>query len=124
VATLADDRDEIRDLYARYCLYLDTGAVEQWVSLYADDGRFTGGGDDVVGRQALEAYAMRLGAGTVHRMVLDHVIDVDGDTATCRASVVLTSGGAVVSVGRTTDELRRIGGSWRIARRTYVADAP
>jgi hypothetical protein len=124
VTTLTDDYEAIRDIYARYCLYLDTGAVSEWVSLYTDDGEFSGAGDHIVGRQALEDYAARLGAGTVHRLVLNHVIDVNGDTATCRASVVLTSGTAIVSVGRTTDQLRRILGSWRIARRSFVADGP
>ena len=124
MTSLAADREAIREVYARYCLYRDTGAVAEWVALYSDDGEFIGAGDHIVGREALEAYAAGLGAGTVHRMVLNHVIDVDGDTATCRASVFLISGEAIVSVGRTTDELRRISGSWRITRRSFVSDGP
>jgi hypothetical protein len=56
-------------------------------------------------------------------MVVNHVIDVDGDSASCRASVFLTAGTAIVSVGRTTDELRRVDGSWLIARRSFVSDS-
>jgi len=96
VATLSDDRDEIRDLYARYCLLLDAGAAAGFAALYTDDGEFHGGGDHVVGRRALEEYATRLAAdappGTLHRFVANLVIDVDVD------------------------------GSWRIARRDYIAD--
>jgi ketosteroid isomerase-like protein len=122
VTASTDDREAIRDLYARYCLYLDTGAVAEWAALYAEDGEFHTDDDHIVGREALEDYGARLNPGSVHRMVLNHVIDVEGDAATCRASVLLTSGTAIASVGRTTDELRRSHGAWRIARRVFVAD--
>lgn len=123
--TLADDRDAIRDVYARYVLALDTGAAADFADLYAEDGVFVGGGtggDDVVGRGALEAFAAGLGPGSVHRLSLNHVVDVDGDTAVCRSSIVVLAGTAVVSTGRVRDEFRRIDGAWRIARRTFTPD--
>ena len=125
VPTLAADRDAIRDVYARYVTSLDTGAAADFAALYTDEGVFVGGGaggDDVVGRAALEAFAAGLGAGSVHRLSLNHVIDVDGDTATCRSSILVLAGNAVVSVGRVHDELRRVDGAWRIARRTFTPD--
>ncbi len=94
-------------------------------ALHADDGVFAGGGtggDDGVGRAALEAFAAGLAGGSVHRLSLDHVIDVDGDEAVCRSSIVVLAGTAVVGAGRVTDHLRRIGGAWRIARRTSTPD--
>ena len=120
--TLAEDRDAIRDLIARYCLYLHTGDAVAWAGLYADDGVFEGSGERVQGRVALEAYGHRIADGQYHRIATDHVIDVDGDSARCQASVLLTANGSVVSVGRTTDELRRVDGRWRIAHRTYAPD--
>jgi uncharacterized protein (TIGR02246 family) len=120
--TLAEDRDAIRDLFARYCLYVDTGAADEWAATFTDDGEFRAGGDPLVGRDALKAFAASLASGTLHHMVLNEVIDIDGDTATCRSSVFVTSKGAVVTTGRSEDELRRVNGSWCIARRAYEPD--
>ncbi|WP_051683977.1 nuclear transport factor 2 family protein [Blastococcus sp. URHD0036] len=125
VPSLADDRDAIRDLYARYVLSLDTGDAATFASLYAEDGVFVGGGtggDDVVGREALLEFAAGLAVGSTHRLSLNHVIDVDGDTAGCRSSIVVLAGTAVVSAGRVHDEFRRVDGAWRIARRTFTPD--
>jgi len=120
--TLAEDRDAIRDLFARYCLYIDAGKAGEWAATFTDDGEFLAGGDPLVGRDALEAFAASIPSGTLHHMVLNEVIDIDGDRATCCASVFVTSKGAVVTTGRSEDELRRINNSWRIARRAYAPD--
>ena len=58
----------------------------------------------------------------MHRLSLNHLIDVEGDTALCRSSIVVMSGTTVVSTGRVTDELCRVDGAWRIARRTFTPD--
>lgn len=122
MATTAEDRDAIRDLLARYCLYADTGATEEWVDLYTDDGRFEGSGDPVVGREALRAFGSSFAGGSMHRVAANEVIDVSADSAVCRSSILLTSGGTIVTTGRVHDELRRVGGRWRIARRRFTAD--
>ena len=123
MATTAHDRDEIRDLYARYCLYFDRGEAKQWAALYTEDGEFVGAGQHLQGRQAMEDYLSGLPAGTFHRVTCNHVIDVDGDRAVCHSSVLLVDDGAIASSGRTVDELQRVDGAWRIARRIYEADA-
>jgi hypothetical protein len=120
--TLAEDRDAIRDLFARYCLYVDTGAAGDWAATFTDDGEFLAGGDPVTGHAALKSFAASIPSGTLHHMVINEAIDIDGDIARCRSSVLVTSKGAVVTTGRSEDELRRINGSWRIARRTYAPD--
>jgi uncharacterized protein (TIGR02246 family) len=120
--TLAEDRDAIRDLFARYCIYVDTGAAEEWAGTFTDDGEFMTGRDTLVGREALKSFAASLPAGALHHMVMNEAIAIDGDCATCRASVLVMTKGTVVTTGRSVDELRRIGGSWRIARRTYTPD--
>ena len=120
--TLAEDRDAIRDLFARYCLYFDTGAVEEWAATFTEDGEFMTGRDTLVGSDALKSFAAALPAGGLHHMTMNETIQVDGDTATCQASVFVTTKGTVVTTGRSLDELRRVDGSWRIARRTYTPD--
>jgi uncharacterized protein (TIGR02246 family) len=122
--TLAEDRDQIRDLYARYCHTIDSGAADAWAASFTDDGEFlAGAGDPIIGRDALRAFAAALPAGSMHHMVTDLAIDVAGANATCQSSVLVTSKGAIVVTGRSVDELHRVEGSWRIARRAFTIDA-
>jgi uncharacterized protein (TIGR02246 family) len=122
--TSTEDRDAIRDLYARYCLYIDTGAADEWAATFTVDGEFLTGGDPLVGREALRAFASGLPTGTLHHMVLNEAIDVEGDAAKYRSSVLVLSKGAILTTGRTQDELRRVDGTWRISRRAFAPDAP
>ena len=122
MATISEDRDEIRDLYARYCLYFDRGAAAEWAAIYTEDGEFVGSGQHVRGRQALEDFLATLPASTRHRITCNHVIDIDHDRAVCTSSVLLLDGGAIVSSGRAVDELQRVDGRWHIARRLFDPD--
>ena len=123
MATDSEDKDEIRELYARYCLYFDQGAATEWAACYTGDGEFIGAGQHLKGRQAMEHYLAGLATSTQHRFTANHIIDLDGDRAVCRSSVLLLDGGAIASSGRTVDELERVDGAWKIARRTYEGDA-
>ena len=122
MVALAEDRDAIRDLLARYCLYIDTGATHEWVETYTEDGRFEGDGDPVDGREALSAFVSGLTSGSMPRMATNEVIEVDGDTAVCRSSILITAGGTIVMAGRVHDELRRVDGRWHIAHRRFTPD--
>ena len=121
--TSSEDKDEIRELYARYCLSFDQGAATEWAACYTDDGEFIGAGQHLKGRRAMEQYLAGLGPSTQHRFTANHVIDLDGDRAVCHSSVLLLAGGEIASSGRTVDELERVDGAWKIARRTYEPDA-
>jgi uncharacterized protein (TIGR02246 family) len=123
VASSSEDRDEIRELYARYCLSFDQRAAVQWAACYTDDGEFIGAGQHLKGRRAMEQYLASLPTSTQHRFTANHVIDLDGDRAVCHSSVLVLDGGAIASSGRTVDELERVDGGWKIARRTYEGDA-
>ncbi len=122
--TVSEDRDAIRDLYARYGHAIDSGAAEQWADLFTGDAEFgTGLGDPLAGREGLVAFAASLPPGSLHHMTTDLAIDVDGDRATVQSSVLVTSKGTVVVAGRSVDDLQRVDGQWRIARRMFTADA-
>jgi uncharacterized protein (TIGR02246 family) len=117
----SEDRDEIRDLFARYCLHIDAGEAAEWAALFTEDGVFDMGSEPLVGREALAVFAGSLGA-SMHHMVLNEVIDVDGDVASSRASILVVAGGQLVTTGRYRDTLRREDGRWRIAKRTFTPD--
>ena len=119
----SEDRDEIRQLYARYCLYFDQGAANEWAACYTHDGEFIGAGQHLKGRQAMEDFLVGLTPSAQHRFTANHVIDLDGERAVCHSSILVLDGGAIASSGRTVDELERVDGAWKFARRTYTADA-
>ena len=52
--TTSEDREAIRDLYARYALYLRTNEVDEWMQLFSDEPEFTGAGHELAGRAELE----------------------------------------------------------------------
>jgi uncharacterized protein (TIGR02246 family) len=121
--TLSEDRDAIRHVMARYCLYMDASRGDEFASLFTEDASFdTQMGDPVVGRAALSALATAMPAGAMHHMFTNLVIDVDGDEAVCDASAMVTSKGAIVMTAHTHDELQRVDGEWLIKLRTFEPD--
>jgi hypothetical protein len=126
MTSLADDRDEIRDLYGRYCLHVDTGTPEQWADLFTPAGEFGGVVEPVIGTEALTRFAAENLArgGGMHHMVSNVALAVDGDEAVGTASVAIYIGGALAIVGRYRDELRRVDGGWKFSRRNFMPDPP
>lgn len=122
--SLAEDRDAIRDLFARYSLYTDTQQPDAYAALFTDDGELVAAslGMHAAGRDALRELASSYGTA-MHHAVVNEVIDVDGDRADARSSFLVLSGGQVAMSGRYTDALQRVDGEWRIARRELVFDA-
>jgi uncharacterized protein (TIGR02246 family) len=120
----SDDRDDIRELYARYCLAFDQGAAVEWANCYKEDGEFVGAGEHLKGRTAMEEFLGNMPPSNLHRFTANHIIDLDGDRAVCRSSVLLLLDGVIASSGRTVDQLERVDGTWKIARRDYHGDAP
>ena len=78
MASTSEDRDEIRDLFARYCVHMDAGEAAEWAALFTEDGVFDMGTGPIVGREALAVFAGSIG-GSMHHMVMNEVIDVGVD---------------------------------------------
>ena len=124
MTTLLEDKDQIRDLFSRYCVYVDSGQAEAYVGLFTEDaivdlgriGRFEG-------RPALLELQKRKGGktGPMRHFITNSLITVEGDTAhaTSYVLVVNTAGEAPVAVmaGHYFDQLVRQEGRWLIRQR-------
>jgi uncharacterized protein (TIGR02246 family) len=122
---LLDDRDAIRDVMARFTLYIDTGRAEEWAALFTPDGKLTvGNGEPVTGRAALEKLAHDTPAGSTHHFFTDEVIDIDGDRAVCQYSLLVTRGQppTIAMCGRNRDELVKVDGRWQVNSHVITPD--
>jgi hypothetical protein len=133
---LEDERAILRTLY-RYGHSIDAGEEEAWVDCFTEDGRFFAHGRhpthtalDVTGRTALRAFI----AEHTRRPYLFHqhgliepLIDLDGDRATCVSylTVLMEHEGRPVQrvFGRYLDQLERgADGVWRFRVREAAID--
>jgi uncharacterized protein (TIGR02246 family) len=123
-ATASEDREEIRELLARYNHAVDSHQVEEWAGLFTDDGVFDSGGRTLKGADELRSFAESVPVGLRH-VVANEIIDLDGDQATVRAYLFILAGkpAAIATTGVYEDEVRRVDGRWRFARRTFTPDA-
>lgn len=126
-----EDKNEIRELTARYNDTFDDMDVEGWVATFTEDAEFIlDDAEPIRGSEALAAFQREIGFGKVHATV-DHAIDVQGDTATQVCNLVLGSrrpdravgSAAIDNTGRYHDELVRTPGGWRFKRRRWIPNA-
>jgi ketosteroid isomerase-like protein len=123
MTSTADDLDAIRRLLAEYCHAIDGGDSEGWAGLFTEDGVFDLGGSALVGREALAKFAASVPPGGRH-VVVNELIDIDGDEASVRAYLFLFAGSpaAVATRGTYDDKLQRGPDGWRFARRAFTPD--
>jgi hypothetical protein len=135
MALTAQDRLEIMDVLAKYCLALDDSDIDTYVTLWADDAVFEHLGGKSVGRDEIRARGRflidsgRAGGTPAH---LRHFVGLpllggDGDRATAvTLSVILDYDPEkkirVPLVGSYTDEFTKKDGRWRIQHRVTRAD--
>jgi uncharacterized protein (TIGR02246 family) len=122
-----EDREEIRDLIARYGPLADTGDGAGVAALWQEDGVYAVGGmGESIGRDAIAA----LMQGAVHQKLMSdgcaHVLSpasirVDGDLAiACGYSCVFRWTGEVWEAARVSAnrwELARSADGWQVVRR-------
>lgn len=111
-----DDEAAIRDLIAGYALALDAGDVDGCVRLFASDGEFLVYGKTFAGHDGI-AGMFRAAARGLHLTGVSR-ITVDGDRASARSQVLFVRcGGLQLRPALYDDELTRVDGHWRFARR-------
>ena len=119
------DKDDIRELLARYCFALDAERFEEMAALFTSDGVWETAFGTGTGRAGIAAQARSIAAGPRPRRVhltTNIVIDLDGDAATVRSNWVLiensSNGPAIGSGGEYSDALVKVDGQWFFRHRT------
>lgn len=119
-----EDLDAIRQLRARYCLYLDTGQWDSVADLFTDDGEFTGMSSPR-GREEIRTFFAGLSDsmnGFWH-FTTNETIDIDGDRADGEAYLYMTcvlDDEPHVAAGRYRDEFVKQQGRWLFHSRTVT----
>ena len=120
------DREAIKELTARYAHGIALGHGAAVASLFTDDGVFTTRFNDdeapimLNGRKAIDDFYARIEPNTALPCVHNHIIRVDGDTATgtCTLEVRITSNKrSMIGAAYYDDRYRRQDGAWLFAER-------
>lgn len=130
-----EDQDTIWRLFMTYKEHLDQRDFEAYASLFTDDAIWIGNLGKSIGptqiaamlEQTLEVFPSD--RERAHHLVLNPVIDVDGDTATARSSWAFvtrseTDAPVFLMLGTYYDELRRTQDGWRFSKRVAYSDIP
>jgi uncharacterized protein (TIGR02246 family) len=119
------DKDEIRELLARYCFALDADRFEAMAALFTPDGVWETAFGTGTGPAGIVAQARSIATGPRPRRVhltTNIVIDLDGDTATAQSNwaLILNSpaGPVIGSGGAYADRLVKVDGRWFFKHRT------
>ena len=86
------DKDEIRELLARYCFALDAERFDEMAALFTADGVWETAFGTGTGRDGIVAQARSIASGERPRRVhltTNIVIDIVADTATVQSNWVL-----------------------------------
>jgi len=126
-----EDREQIRELYARYAIFVDSSRFDDWVNCFTHDGtfesplmgKFTGPTElHRFTRQYHESWA----GGGVRHMMVNVSFDVQGDTATgtcCLIYFKVHDGKSeYLLTGGYHDTLRKENGEWRYTHRKVYID--
>jgi hypothetical protein len=118
-----EDVEAIRDLARRYAHHVWQNEVGKLAGLFAEDGEMDPGTRPPLrGRVALDAgFREMLTTGSVFLpFVQQHVVDLDGDTATGTCYIDLRAevgGKSMIGAGWYADRYVRTPGGWRIQSR-------
>lgn len=126
-----EDREQIRELYARYAIYVDSARFDEWVNCFSTDGVFD---SPVMGKFAGHAelhkftrqYHESWAGGGVRHMMVNVSFDVHGDTATGTCNLIYfkvhDGKSEFVLTGGYHDTLRKVTGEWLYTQRKVYLD--
>lgn len=116
-------RQDITDLFARYCHAVDKGDGEGWASLFVPDGCFEAAGifrlDGTEQLRGMPGTFVARGGGKGRHQITNIVLDPGPkpNTIAVRAYTCVTDwsdGGKLVTFSDMEGVLRRLDGAWRI----------
>lgn len=128
------DREELKELRAKYCYYVDEQDWEPFVDLFVPDPTLDFGGMGVYeGQDGLERFAAEFVEGQLEgsaHMLSNPILEIDGDEATGRwyveSPLTFADGSGAWRQGWYRDAYRRLDGAWKIdsitLRFVYTAD--
>jgi uncharacterized protein (TIGR02246 family) len=130
-----EDCDAIWRLFMTYKDHLDQRDFKAYASLFTDDAVWIGNLGKCQGPEQIENMLTKTlevfasDAERAHHLVLNPVIEVDGDSATAKSSwafVTRSDSDAPVfsMLGTYYDELRRTEDGWKFSRRVAYSDIP
>ncbi len=119
------DKEAIRELTFRYVHHVWRQDADALADLFAEDGEMdTGLEAPIRGREALRQSLRRLSEGSdLQPFVHNHIIEVDGDTATGICYLDLRSvrdGKSMMGAGHYNDRYVRIDGEWKFQSRSLT----
>src|SRR6201996_2701295 len=126
-----EDKDDIRELLARYCFLLDGYHLREFAALFAADGEWISRNGTAKGPAAIERLLRGLvpepapGARRKH-FTTNIIIELSGDRATVVSNFLVvrdSPGGPVIAVAGTYDDtVVKIGGKWKFRSRKLSHD--
>ena len=128
---IADEKDAIREVMARYCHALDGGRFAEVASLFAEDGEWTTDYGSAIGRAAIEALLTRnvprKGEGPQRKhYITNTIIRLDGDTANTISDYLIireSENGLIPVMGGTyKDRFEKRDGIWQFRRKELIHD--
>jgi hypothetical protein len=127
-----EDREKVRELYARFCFSIDEGRYEEWVNTFTPDGVFD---SPVAGRHAghdgLRKFTQALAASDMGKarqrhLVTNLILSLEGDRGIglSNLTVYVTRDGvtSLMLIGGYRTQLRKVNGEWYFLNVTPFVD--
>lgn len=118
-----EDRAAILELVARFNTAFDERDGEACADTFLGDGAYQRDDDPLYsGRDAIVRLVREEPGDLGRRWTTNYIIEGDAQAASMRCYFAVFSGNEVTETGMFHDDLRKVDGSWRFARRHLVRD--